>query len=60
VEYYVRLLRDTFAARLCRALTPEAYASLFADPDQPLLFRVAAASFEPILTVVDEPKRDDR
>ncbi|HMJ51711.1 MAG TPA: DNA polymerase domain-containing protein [Polyangiaceae bacterium] len=55
VEYYTRILRETFAARLVRALTPEAFSSLFADPDQPSLFDVPASTFEPILTVVDEP-----
>jgi DNA polymerase elongation subunit (family B) len=54
-EYYVRLLRETFAARLVRALTPEAFSSLFADPDQPSLFQVPAERLRPILTMVDEP-----
>jgi hypothetical protein len=52
VEYYVRLLRETFAARFSRALTPEAFSSLFEDPDQPSLFNVPAASLQPILTVL--------
>ena len=56
VEYYVRVLRETFAARLVRALTPEAFASLFADPDRPSLFDVPAASLVPILTVTAEPE----
>jgi DNA polymerase, archaea type len=55
VEYYTRILRENFAARLVRALTPEAFASLFADPDQPSLFDVPAASLAPILTVLEEP-----
>ena len=55
VEYYARLLRETFAARFARALTPDAFASLFADPDQPSLFDVPAASLKPILTVVGDP-----
>jgi DNA polymerase I len=55
VDYYTRVLRETFAERLSRALTPEAFASLFADPDQPSLFDVPAASFAPILTVVGDP-----
>ena len=38
VEHYVRLLRDTFAARLARAFTPDDFAAVFADPDQPSLF----------------------
>jgi DNA polymerase I len=55
VEYYTRILRDTFAARLARALTPEAFASLFADPDQPSLFEIPVASLAPILTVLGDP-----
>jgi DNA polymerase, archaea type len=54
VAYYTRLLRETFAARLARALTAEAFASLFADPDRPSLFDVPAASLRPILTVLPE------
>jgi DNA polymerase elongation subunit (family B) len=54
-EYYARALRETFAARLSRALTPEAFASLFADPDRPSLFDVPAASLTPILTVIGDP-----
>jgi DNA polymerase elongation subunit (family B) len=55
VEYYTRLLRETFAARLSRALTADAFASLFADPDRPSLFDVPAASLAPILTVLVDP-----
>ena len=32
VEHYVRVLRDTFAARLARAFTPDDFAAVFADP----------------------------
>jgi hypothetical protein len=55
VEYYTRVLRETFAARLARALTPEAFSSLFADPDQPSLFDVPAGSLKSILTVQGQP-----
>jgi DNA polymerase elongation subunit (family B) len=55
VAYYARILRETFAARLARALTPEAFASLFADPDQPSLFDVPPASLTTILTVQGDP-----
>lgn len=55
IEYYTRLLRETFAARLVRALTPEAFSSLFADPDQPSLFDVPPASLKSILTVLYDP-----
>jgi DNA polymerase elongation subunit (family B) len=38
VDYYVRVLRDTFASRLARALTPDDFAAVVADPEQPSLF----------------------
>ena len=37
VEHYVRVLRDTYAARLVRALKPADFAAVFADPEQLLL-----------------------
>ncbi|HLK99689.1 MAG TPA: DNA polymerase domain-containing protein [Myxococcaceae bacterium] len=49
-DYYVRLVRETFAARLVRALTPEDFAAVFADPGQPSLFAPALAQVRPILT----------
>ncbi|HTJ45816.1 MAG TPA: 3'-5' exonuclease [Kofleriaceae bacterium] len=52
VDYYVRLLRDTFATRLARALAPEDFAAVFADPDQPSLFAPSLANAKPILTVL--------
>ena len=50
VEHYVQVLRDTFAARFVRALTPEDFAAVFADPDQPSLFTRTLASARPLLT----------
>jgi DNA polymerase, archaea type len=50
VEHYVRVLRDTFAARLARAFTPDGYASVFADPEQPSLFVSALGTVRPVLT----------
>lgn len=50
VAFYLRLLRDTFAARLARALTPEDYALVFADPEQPSLFQASLVGRRPILT----------
>ncbi|MDB4970267.1 MAG: putative polymerase [Myxococcales bacterium] len=58
VDYYVRLLRDTFAARLQRALTPETFAAVFADPEQPSLFASSLATARPILTVLLDPLRE--
>ena len=51
VEHYVGLLRDTFAARLARAFTPDDFAAVFADPEQPSLFASALGSVRPVLTV---------
>jgi DNA polymerase I len=56
VEYYVRLLRETFAARLARALTPEDFASVFADASQLSLFAPTLADARPILTLLSEPQ----
>jgi DNA polymerase I len=55
-EYYVKLLRDTFAARLARALGGEDFAEVFADPDQPSLFARPLAAMRPILTVLATPE----
>jgi hypothetical protein len=56
VEFYVRLLRETFAARLVRALTPEDFATVFADPEQPSLFTLSLAQARPVLTVLRDPE----
>ncbi|WP_224368475.1 ribonuclease H-like domain-containing protein [Hyalangium versicolor] len=58
VEYYVRLLRDTFAARLVRALTPEDFATVFADPGQPSLFAPTLEHSRPVLTVLRETRTE--
>lgn len=50
IEHYVRLLRDSFAIRLARAFTPEDYAAVFADPDQPSLFQPSIATIRSVLT----------
>jgi DNA polymerase elongation subunit (family B) len=55
-DFYARQLRETFAARLVRALTPEDFAAVFADPEQPSLFAPTLADARPILTVLDEPE----
>jgi DNA polymerase elongation subunit (family B) len=54
VEHYARLLRETFATRLARALTPHDFALVFADPEQLPLFD-APATIRPILTTVARP-----
>jgi DNA polymerase elongation subunit (family B) len=57
--YYVRLLRETFAARLARAFTPDDYAALFDDPEQPSLFAPALETIQPVLTpLMAAPRKD--
>jgi len=50
VEHYVAVLRDTFASRLARALTPEDFAAVVADPEQPSLFEPSLAESATVLT----------
>ena len=51
VEHYLRQLRSNYATRLARAFTPEDFAAVFADPDQPTLFPPA---YEHMRTVLNE------
>ena len=48
--HYLRLLRETFAARLARAFTPEDFATLFDNPLQPSLFAAPIEAIRPALT----------
>ncbi len=50
VEYYVRQLRETFAARLARALKPADFDAIFADPDQYSLLPPSFDRMQPILS----------
>ena len=52
--YYARLLRETFAARLERAFTPDDFAAIVADPDRPALFTPPVEGIGTILTMVEE------
>ena len=52
VEHYVRLLRETYSARLARALTPANFAAVFSDPDQFSLLPPSFESMRPILTTL--------
>jgi DNA polymerase, archaea type len=56
VEHYLRVLRDTYAARLARALAAEDFAAIFADPDQPSLFARPLRDARPILTPIPQPE----
>ena len=49
VDHYARVLRDTFAARLARALAPADFAAVFASPDQLSLFAPSTADMRPVL-----------
>jgi DNA polymerase elongation subunit (family B) len=51
VEYYVRLLRDSFAVRLARAFTAHDFETIFADPMQPSLFLETLAEIKPVLNI---------
>lgn len=52
VDYYLRLLRDTYAARLARGLDPEDFAAICAAPEQPSLFERSLAKARPVLTIL--------
>lgn len=54
VEVYVKLLRNTFAARLETAFTPEDFAAVFVDPDQLSLFAPPISEVATVLTPVPE------
>ncbi len=56
VDYYVRLLRASYAERLARAFTPEDFAAVFADPDQFSLFAPVMESICPVLTTMPQPR----
>lgn len=56
VDYYLRLLRDTFAARLARGLHPDDFAAICAAPEQPSLFERSLADARPLLTILSEPE----
>jgi DNA polymerase elongation subunit (family B) len=49
VDYYTHVLRATYASRLARAFTPEDFATVFADPDQPSLFAPMVENIRPVL-----------
>jgi hypothetical protein len=53
--HYIRLLGNTFAARLARAFTLEDFATLFESPEQPSLFTPALDAIRPVLTPMAGP-----
>ena len=56
VDHYARVLRETYAARLARAFTPEDYEALLADPDQMSLFLPPIATMRTVL--IKEPETE--
>lgn len=60
VEYYLRLLRETFASRLARGLCAEDFANVVADPQQYSLFEASLADSKPILTQLSAAPAFDR
>jgi DNA polymerase, archaea type len=52
VDHYLRILRETYAARLARAFQPDDFALLVGDPEQPSLFGPSLASIRPVLRTV--------
>ena len=55
IDFYLRLLRDTFAARLARGLSADDFAAICADPGQPSLFDKPLRDARPVLTVLADP-----
>jgi hypothetical protein len=55
VDFYLRVLRETFAARLARGLHPDDFAAICADPEQPSLFEADLQGARPTLTVLSDP-----
>ncbi len=55
VAYYQRVLRESFASRLARAFTPDVFALIVADPEQPSLFETSLEGVLPQLTVQMAP-----
>jgi DNA polymerase elongation subunit (family B) len=54
IDYYVRLLRTTYAERLARAFTPEDFGVVFADADQLSLFTPPLDTIRTILTMLPQ------
>lgn len=52
IEYYVRVLRTSYAERLARAFRPDDFGTVFADPDQLSLFAAPIESIKPVLTIL--------
>jgi DNA polymerase elongation subunit (family B) len=53
-EHYVRLLRDSYAERLARALTANDFETVFAGPDQFSLFDTDVGEIHPVLRILSD------
>ncbi|HYW31097.1 MAG TPA: DNA polymerase domain-containing protein, partial [Gemmatimonas sp.] len=56
-EYYVRLLRDSFAVRMARAFEPEDFEVVFADPVQHSLFEARTREIRVVLRELEGASR---
>jgi DNA polymerase I len=54
VDFYTRLLRETFAARLARSFTAEDFETVFADPVQRNLFEASVSSIRTVLSIQNQ------
>ncbi|MDX6712423.1 MAG: polymerase, archaea type, partial [Blastocatellia bacterium] len=55
VDYYVRVLRDTYASRMARAFSRDDFETVFANPEQPSLFPTSLATIRTVLTTAITP-----
>lgn len=55
IDYYIRLLHDTYAQRLARAFTPLDFTTVFADAEQLSIFQSPIASVRTVLTTSTVP-----
>jgi hypothetical protein len=58
VDWYLKVLVGTYAARLARAFSPDDFAAVFADPEQISLFPVDLGLVRPILTILARTSAD--
>jgi DNA polymerase, archaea type len=59
VDYYQRVLLETYAARLARAFSPDGFAALFDSPTQPSLFALPLDEVRPLLTPMMAAPEED-
>jgi DNA polymerase, archaea type len=52
-DHYARILREQYATRFSRALAPDDFAAVFADPDQLALFTPSLTEMRSVLTPIE-------